>query len=200
MAMIKNAEVHYVKCDPKRPSSAYNKKNPTWEVQIRTSDEAQRAEWKKMNLQVKLLTMKDPNDDDEDAPKVPVLTADGKKIYRVNLKKGPIKKDGEKAEPVKVVNGALEDVDPNTIGNGSICNIRVFQYEYKNDEGEGIASMLMAIQVKKHIVYVPKARDDDFDVEDTEVIMAPDNDGEDDKPAKPKEKGALPAGKSEDDF
>jgi hypothetical protein len=204
MAMIKNAEVHFVRCDPKRPNASYNKKNPTWEVQIRTSDLAQRDEWKKQNLNVKMLTTK-AEGADEDDPKVPVLTPDGKKIYRVNLKKGSIKKDLTKAEPVKVINGALEDIDPNTIANGSRANIRVFQYDYKNDEGEGIASMLMAIQVIKHIVYVPKARDDDFDMQDTEVIMAEDNDDEDeDASLNTKEskstKPATPDGRADDDF
>jgi hypothetical protein len=177
MAMIKNAEIWYVKCDPKRPDSTYNKKNPSWQVQLRTADPEQRDLWKKQGLNVKLLTQKDPNADKDldpdDIPKVPVLTADGKKQWRVNLKKGSIKANGEKAEPVKVINGGLDEVDSNTIANGSIANVRVFQYDYKDkDSGkEGIASMLMAIQVIKHIVYTPKARDDDFDMVDTEVVQ-----------------------------
>jgi hypothetical protein len=202
MAMIKGAEIHYIKCDPKRPDGTYNKKNPSWQVQLRTSDTAQRDKWKEQGLNVKLLTQK-AEGAEEDDPKIPVLTADGKKIYRVNLKKGSIKKDGSKAEPVKVINGALEDIDPNTIANGSIANVRVFQYDYKTEDGkEGIASMLMAIQVTKHIVYVPKARDDDFDVEETETIAAQEEIGmdDDDQPKEKKKPAATPAGRNDDDF
>ena len=194
MAMIKNAAMFFIKCDPKRPDGKYNKANPSWECQLRTSDPEQRDLWKKMNLNVRLLTKKseeDGDDDGDDAVKVPLLDENGKKQWRVNLKKGSIKKDKTPADPVKVINGQLEDVDPNTIANGSIGNIRVFQYEYKLEDGkEGIASMLMAIQVTRHIVYVPKPREDDFDTTETEVIhQAPagaspdDYDGDDAAPA-----------------
>ena len=171
MAIIRDCEIWFAKLDPKRPNAKYNKKNPTWECQIRTTSKEVKKSWEAMNLSVKA-----------------VLPDEGNPYYRVNLRKKSIKEDGEAASPVKVVNGGLEDIDPNTIGNGSIGNIRIFQYEYpKDDKTKGIASVLMGIQITKHIVYKAKARDDDFDMTETETVdnadMSEDNEDFDDNPA-----------------
>ena len=155
MAMIKSAEIWYTKLNPKRPNAKYNKKNPTWEIQIRTYSPATKKAWEAMNLNCTAVL---PEEEGE------------KPYWRVNLKKKSLDKDGEPAKPVKIVDGQLNEIDPDTIANGSIGNIRIFQYEYDNDGDKGIASMLMAIQLTKHIVYVPKPRDDDFEMTDTEVI------------------------------
>lgn len=161
MAMIKNCTLFFPKLDPKRPNSRFNKENPTWEVQIRTTDKTQKAEWEALGLPVKLCEGKE-----EDG---------GGFYYRVNLKKRSITSKKEPAKPVEVINGHLEAVDPCSIANGSVGHIRIFQYEYPVDQenpaaGTKTAAMLMAIQLKKHIVYVPGPRDDDFDVEETETI------------------------------
>ncbi len=171
MAIIRDCEIWFAKLDPKRPNAKYNKKNPTWECQIRTTSKEVKKSWEAMNLSVKA-----------------VLPDEGAPYYRVNLRKKSIKEDGEAAGPVKVVNGGLEDIDPNTIGNGSIGNIRIFQYEYpKDDKTKGIASVLMGIQITKHIVYKAKARDDDFDMTETETVdnanMSADNEDFDENPA-----------------
>jgi hypothetical protein len=197
MALLKNCEVHYVKCDPKHPNANFNKKNPTWEVQIRTTSLEQKKEWDALGLKPKLLVGKEGSENEGE----PILTEDGKKQWRVNLKKKSITKDGDKASPVKVVNGGLEDIDPNTVGNGSVANVRIYQYEFTADGKKGLASVLMAMQLKKHIVYTPKARDDDFEMEDTETINPdPETDGDDDgdvndNPA-PRAKAKSPAPKA----
>lgn len=184
MAIINNAEIWFCKLDPKRPNAAFNKKAPTWELQIRTTDPEYKKYLDGLNLNTKLIIHKDGEKEGE-----PVLTEDGKKQWRVNLKKPSKKSDGTPAAPVKVVNGSLEDIDPNTIGNGSIANVRVFQYEYSKEgkggkKEEGIASMLMAVQLKKHIVYHPKPREDDFEMTETETVQPPDpeEDDESDSP------------------
>ena len=167
MAIIKDAEIHFVKCNPERPNAKYNKKNPTWEVQLRTTSKDQKKEWEGLNLQVKAVIPED----------------DSPPYYRVNLRKKSIKeKDQTPASPVEVKDGALNDVDPDTIGNGSTANIRIFQYEYpKDDKTMGTATVLMGIQLKRHLVYTPKPRDDDFQKGETERVVAePANDSEDD--------------------
>ena len=173
MAILKNCEIHFAKLDPKRPNSKFNKKNPTWELQLRTYSKEQKKEWEALNLGVKVIM---PDDDDE------------KPFFRVNLRKKSIKENGEASEPVRVVNGALENIDPNTIGNGSIAHVRIFQYEYpKEGGGKGIATVLMGIQLVKHIVYTPKPREDDFEMEETEVVTLDSNsgdEGEEKAPAK----------------
>lgn len=155
MAILKNCEIWFAKVDPKRPNAKFNKTNPTWECQIRTTDKEVKKYWESLDLPVKAVV---PDDD-------------SKPYFRVNLRKKSIKEDGEPASPVKVVNGGLEDLDPNSIGNGSIGHLRIFQYEYpKGDGGKGTASVLMGIQITKHIVYKAKPRDDDFGMENTETI------------------------------
>ena len=172
MAIIKNCELWFVKADPKRPNSKFNKKNPTWEVQIRTESKEVKKQWEALGLSVKAVVP------DEGAP-----------YFRVNLRKKSVKENGESSSPVGIKDGKLNPMDPNTIGNGSIGNIRIFQYEYtKEGGGNGIANVLMAIQVTKHIVYTPKARDDDFEETDMEVIDGGDDDEvsqvQEDNPAK----------------
>ena len=155
MPILKACEIHYPKLNPKRPNARYNKKNPTWEVQLRTTSVTVKKHWEAMHLKPKAVLNEEAG------------TVD---YYRVNLRRKSIKADGEPSDPVKVVNGALEPIDPDTIGNGSIGNIRIFQYEYKNDDGEGVATVLMAIQLTKHVVYTRTAGDDDFDMEETETV------------------------------
>ena len=162
MPIVKDCELWFCKLDPKRPNNKFSKQNPTWEVQIRTTDKAVKKTWEELQLPVKAVVP------DEGAP-----------YFRVNLRKKSIKEDGEAASPIRVVNGKLEDIDGNTIGNGSIGNVRLFQYEYpKKDGGKGVASVLMGVQVTKHLVYKPKPRNDEFGETDTEVIE-PDGDDDD---------------------
>jgi len=163
MAIIRDCELWFCKLDPKRPNNKFNKKNPTWECQIRTSSKEVKKQWEALNLPVKTI---DPDD--------------GPIYYRVNLRKKSIKVDGEAASPIKVVNGSLEEIDSNTIGNGSIGHVRVFQYDYtKKDGSPGIVSVLMGIQMKKHIVYKAKPRGDEFEMTETEVIEPEEEDEED---------------------
>jgi hypothetical protein len=170
--IIKNAEIWYAKLNPKRPNRNLNKDAPTWEVQIRTKDKAVKKMWQEMNLNV---TLVEPDDDSG-------------VYYRVNLKKKSVKKDGEPAKPVELVDGRLKPIDPDTIGNGSIANVRVFQHDYEFQGKKGIASVLMAVQLVKHIVYVPKEGDGErFEETDTETIEPepedlPDGDDAEDVP------------------
>lgn len=161
MAIIKSAELWYPRLDPKRPNSKYNKEQPTWEVQIRTRDKKVKAEWVSLNLNPKT------NEDN-----------DGKVFYSVTLRKKSKKKDGTPNEPVRVVNGSLEPIDPRSIGNGSVGNLKIFQYEYGEDKK--IASMLMAIQITKLNEYIPAPAEDDFEMTETEVVSIAESEGDED--------------------
>lgn len=166
MAIISNCELWFPKLDPKRPNAKFNKKNPTWELQIRTSDKDVKKEWEALGLKVKA-----------------VVPDEGEPFFRVNLRKKSIKEDGDKASPIRVIDGSLKEIDPNSIGNGSVGNVRVYQYEYNSENGKGIATVLMGVQVTKHMVYVPKPRDDDFEETETEVIPPEtEESNEDDEP------------------
>jgi len=161
--LLNNCEIWFPKLDPNRPSKKFSKQRPTWEIQIRTTDRAQRKEWLDLNLNVK-----DVVPEEEGAAP----------YFRVNLKKKSIKANGEESEPVEVLNGNLDPVDPNSIGNGSIGNLRLFQYEYDGETGSGIATVLMGIQLVKHIVYAG-SRDDEFEKSETEVITSVNKEMED---------------------
>ena len=152
--IINNCELWHPRLD--KPNPRFNKKNPTYELQIRTSDKAVKDEWKKLGLLVKLIE-----------------TDDDKIYYRVNLRKRSVKQDGTKAGDIEVVNGEREPIDPRTIGNGSIGNVRIFQYPYPGEDGKpsGVASVLMGVQVTTHKLFTPKAKEPGF--EDTETIIIP---------------------------
>ena len=157
--ILNDCEIWFAKVDPNRPNAKFNRENPTWELQIRTQDKEQKRDWEEKGLIVK-----------------PVVPDEGEPYFRVNLRKKSIKVDGEPSSPIKVVDTKLQPVDPNSIGNKSIGNIRIFQYEYTTKTGQpGIVSVLMGVQLTKHIIYNPPPRDDEFTELDrnTEVIEPP---------------------------
>jgi len=173
MALLNNVALWYAKLDPKKPNAKMDKENPTWEVQIRTSDPAQKDDWVTNNLKPKLMVYKegDPKEGE------PMLDDEGRKQWKVVLRKRSRKKDSklpaadwERTDPPEVVDGGLNPIDPTSIGNGSIANIRIFQHEHVYEGKPGVSSVLMKIQIIKHIIYVPKPFDDDFSECETEVI------------------------------
>lgn len=165
--ILSNVQIRYTKLDPKRPNATFNKDAPTWELQIYTDSKAVAQEWKDKKLNVK---MKEEND---------------KIVYVSTLKKKSKKKDKQSGQmvdavPVKVVDGHLNAIDPNTLGNGSVANIRVFQYEYDSAGVTKTANMLMDVQIVKHVVYVPKNRDDEFAMTETERVVPAEQFGDND--------------------
>ena len=162
MAILNNCEIWHIRCDPNRPSSQFNKENPTWEVQLRTTDPQQKAEWDALGVKAKLVVHKEGTENEG----MPLLTEDGKRQWRVTLRKRSLKKDGSKAAPPEVQTGGLQPLDPNTIGNGSIANVRVFQHTYGDNK---IGNTLVGIQVKRLKKYTPKPREE-FEADDMEYI------------------------------
>ena len=155
-------ELYFCKLDPARPNAKFNRENPTWEVQIRTTDREVKKDWESKGLLVKAVVP-----DEEGASP----------YWRVNLRKKSIKNSGEASSPVPVVDGKLKPLDPNTIGNGSVGYVRIYQYEYpkKDKTGKGLVSVLMGVQITKHVVYTPKPRDDEFEEADFETVDPPES-------------------------
>jgi len=160
MAILKNVELFWAQLDPKKPNSKFNKEQPTWDVQIRTRDKKVKAEWVALNLKPKTV-------EDDDGI-----------FYSVTLRKKAKKKDGTDNQPVTVVDGSLNPINPSSIGNGSIANVRIFQYEYPPENK--IASMIMAVQITKLKEYIPKSSGDEFEITDTEIVRVADANGDDD--------------------
>jgi hypothetical protein len=157
MAILKNVELYFAKLNPKKPNDRFDKENPTWEVQIRTRNKAQAKEWKELSINVK------PDEDDAGV------------FYKATLKKRSKKRNGEDQNPVSLVGGDLSAIDPDKLGNGSVGNVRVYQYDYNIGGREGIATMLMAVQVTTYKEYEPKPREDDFEMTDMKVVKVADN-------------------------
>jgi hypothetical protein len=155
--ILSNVELFFAKLDPANPNSRFDKENPTWEVQIRTKDKAVAKSWKDQNLRV----TPDENDDGV--------------FYRSNLKKKSKKRDGSDMAAVNVVAGDLSPVDPSTIGNGSIANLSVFQYDYNVSGKEGIASMLMGVQITTLNEYKPAPKQGGFAPTEFKVNKVADN-------------------------
>jgi hypothetical protein len=155
-------ELHWVKCNPQKPSKKVSPKNPTWEVQIRTTDKEKRKIWTDMSIKSKAIRAVK---DDEESP---IL------YYQANLKKKSLKEDGSSSMPVVVEDGKGREIDPDTVGNGSMGNVMVYQqpYSFKSEEGklmEGISTTLKKIQVTKLMIYVAKPQEE-FEETDTEII------------------------------
>ena len=162
MSILNNCELWWPKLDPKRPNARFNKERPTWELQLRTSDISQKKQWEAEKLKVK-------TEVDEDT---------GKPVFVANLRKASIKSDGSAADPVEVLDGNLEALNPRRIGNGSIGNVRLFQYEFELNGTKRTASVLMGVQVTTLKEYVSKPIAEFAPAGDTKVIKP---EGEDDK-------------------
>lgn len=178
MAILKSCEIWFAKLNPERPNSRMDPDNPRWEVQLRTHDKDQAAAWKAEGLKPKLIVH--PEDHEESGQAV--IDEAGRKTWKLNLGKNAFKRGISKDtplsqrkpnEPVGVVDGKLRAIDPDSIGNGSVANVRVFIREYTDGKTGKLAKAgtLMGLQLTKYIVYEPSAREE-FGEEDTEVVEA----------------------------
>jgi len=155
--IIENVELFFAKLDPSKPNASFNRENPTWEVQIRTRDKAIAKKWKDMNIRVQ------PKEDDDGV------------YYAANIKKKSKKRDGSDMAPVNVVAGDLSPVDASTIGNGSIGNLSIYQYDYNVNGSKGIASMLMGVQITTLNEYTPRPASGGFTPTEFKVNKVADN-------------------------
>ena len=172
MAILQNVTINFVKCDPSRPNAQFSKKNPRWEVQVITDNIDVKNQWAALGLRPKLIQYKegDPKEGE------PILNTAGNKQWKLGLSKNSLKDENGTmvpATPPEVVDGNKNPVDPNTIGNGSVANVRVYLYEYPSTKEPGkmaTGHILMGIQVVRHIVYTPKPREE-FGTTETERIV-----------------------------
>lgn len=160
---LSDVEVYWVKCDPENPAPAFEESGrPKWEIQIRTESATQNKAWKEAGI----------------ATKVKEDESTGERLYwYATLRKPAVKADGTPAKPIKFVDGNLDPVDPNTVGNGSRCNIRVFAVPYEiKSKGKvtksGISNMPTDVQVLLHKVYTPTAAGPAFEKATTTRVAA----------------------------
>lgn len=165
MAIVRNITGRWFKLSEQYPAPAFGDSGPKWEFIGVAKNKAQADEWKALNIRVK------------------AAEVDGRIEYTAKFQKACLKrlKAGqdvqEKNKAPKVVNGSLKEIDPQTLANGSVVNIEIFQhpFEVKSDKPggptkKGISTILMSVQVVKHVVYVAKPREG-FDMTETETVM-----------------------------
>lgn len=156
--VLNNVEIFFPKLA--RPDS-YKGGPERWTLQMRTRDEDTADSWEELGFTVKKL-----KDDD------------GNKFWRANVSRKVIKGDGERRDPVKLLDGSMNEIDPRTLGNGSVGNIQYTPWEMERD-GETLSGRILeAVQVTTLKVYTPRdgAEDEGFSLVDTDVI--PDNEAD----------------------
>ena len=157
MPILKNIEAHWSKLSPNKPAPAFGDSGPKWEFIAIARTKAQADEWKALGIKV-----------------TPIEEGD-KLIYKARFTRPVKNKKGEPNAPVEVVSGQLIPMDPAIIGNGSIVNIVIFQYDYevKSENGKaskkGRGTMLKKVQVTKLVRYEPQA-EEDFEEESFEEV------------------------------
>jgi hypothetical protein len=143
-SIIRDVVLNYVKVDPENPTEPFG--TLQWEAQIVVS--ADRAAELEAYGTVKPLK--------DDPSRV-----------SINLKRKAVRKDGVANEPVQLVDGKKQKIDPKIkVGNGSVGNVKVYQREYDVAGRQGISTIMTAIQITNLIEYTGSV---DFDIDDTEA-------------------------------
>jgi hypothetical protein len=145
--MLKNVTIQY----PKLKNHVNYMGTDQWECGIITEDPDQAKEWMDKSIgKVK------PND-----PMKPTA-------WTCSLSRKIMTKAGKENGPVRVVNSdktKVPDSELTKIGNGTVCNIILFQGPYDNEFGTGITSSLTALQILELVSYDGGFDEMDFDLE-----------------------------------
>lgn len=136
--MIKNVELNWAKLN--KPVNPFGTEQ--WELQVATKDKKVAKELSQNYLNVK--------------------EKDG--VYTVSLKRKAMKSDGTANTPPRVVDGNRQELNMEDvmIGNGSVGNVIIYQYNYDVAGRKGVGCSLSAIQV----VELKQYTGTDFDIID----------------------------------
>jgi hypothetical protein len=172
MAILKQVEIYWVKVDPEKPAVNtfdVTKKAPKrWEIQVQTKSKAIRTEWKELGINVRPVR-KDKTDEESEITH-----------YVANFSKNATNKEGKPNPPVQVVDAKNRDFTAvNTIGNGSIANLRLSRRDYKDAKGaDKVGWTLMGIQLLKLKPYTAQTEDFEDNDEETEILENEEPEGE----------------------
>lgn len=134
--ILKNVELLWAKLDPARPDGGFDGNTPQWNLVAVTRDKDQAKQFKAANLNVKT---------DEDDTGI---------IYKVSLKKLATLKNGDANKPVPTVGPDLMPLeDPSVIGNGSVANVKIRQFDYDFNGKKGVGTRLEAVQITRLVEY-----------------------------------------------
>jgi len=155
MTVLKGVSLYWAKLDPKNPNKAFDPQKPVWEVKVVTEDKNVAKEWKDLKLNVKT---------EEKDDKV--------QYYAYLKRRATYEKTGDPNQPVKVVDGQLMPLDPNTIGNGSVGNVQIKQWPWEFNKRTGTSTEIVAIQVTKLVEFNAGNGLAFEEIGETEVISA----------------------------
>jgi len=142
--IVKDVELHWAKLET--PVDPFKTGERLWEVQIRTADEEVAKKWaKEYYINAKK--------DDEG-------------FWKANVKRKELNGKGETNKAPDVLGRDKQPISSSNIGNGSIGDLKLFQYPYDVAGRKGVASMLSAVRITDLKEYAPTS-DVDFDVIDT---------------------------------
>jgi len=169
--VLENVELYFTKVDPQSPVAITADGKTGWETQLRTKSKEEAKHWRSLSLNVKAVR---EDKDDEDSKII---------FWKTTLRKKQFNSKGLETKAPQVVGGDLSEVDPTTIGNGSVANVRVFQYDYafKPEGGglqEGVGSVLMSMQITELLEYVPQNRESAFTVTKMKRVSVAEQQGE----------------------
>jgi hypothetical protein len=139
--IVKDVELHWAKLDA--PVDPFKTGEKVWEVQIRTDDENVAKSWAKDYFI-------NAKKDDEGH-------------WKANIKRKELNRKGESNQPPVVLGRDNQPMPSSNIGNGSIGDLKLFQYPYDVAGRKGVSSMLSAVRVTNLKEYTPSS-EVDFDV------------------------------------
>jgi hypothetical protein len=139
--IVKDVELHWAKLDA--PVDPFKTGEKVWEVQIRTDDENVAKSWAKDYFI-------NAKKDDEGH-------------WKANIKRKELNRKGESNQPPVVLGRDNQPMPSGNIGNGSIGDLKLFQYPYDVAGRKGVSSMLSAVRVTDLKEYTPSS-EVDFDV------------------------------------
>ncbi len=127
--IISNVELHWNKLGTKI-DQGFDGNSPAWTTEMRTRDKDQSENWKAAGLNVK-------TKDDEDGL-----------FWACTVKKPTHTKDGRpQVAPPVVGKDKMPFADPDSIGNGTVANIKIHTFDYNYNGREGVGFRLDAIQI-----------------------------------------------------
>ena len=144
--LLENVTIYWPVLNKPR-ASKHKDKPASWSVQLRTSDSNQVKAWKALGIKLKSHIADD---------------ADPETYHYVNVYKKSVVKGEERSRPT-TVDSRGRPLDPAIIGNGSVANVSLFEYQYPSESsptGFGTAFTVMGVQVTKLVKYVTKPRND----------------------------------------
>ena len=101
------------------------------------------------------------------------VTDDGKKF--IKLTKNLVKRDGNPAQSIKVIDSFGKDVDPLIVGNGSKANVQYTTFPWEMAGRSGVKAILTALQITDLVEYSGSGVTE-FDIEEQSEVALEEDD------------------------